>query len=75
VTVVEDKVRGIIAGILGVDPETLPLQADIRTVATWDSMAQIRIIAELESVFDCFIPIESVPALRRVSDFVGVISR
>lgn len=70
----EEKVCGIIAGILGVDPATLSPQADIRTVAAWDSLAQIRIIAELESVFDCFIPIESAPALHRVSDFVGVIS-
>ena len=70
----EDKVHGIIVSILGVDSETLSPQADIRTVATWDSLAQIRIIAELESVFDCFIPIEIAPSLRSVSDFVGVIS-
>jgi acyl carrier protein len=70
----EDKVRGIIAGILGMNPETLSLQADIRTAAAWDSLAQIRIIAELESVFDCFIPIESVPTLNSISDFIRVIS-
>ena len=70
----EERVREIIADILGIDAGELVLSTDITSIESWDSMAQVRIIAELEDYFTCSIPIESIKLLRKVEDFVNMVS-
>ena len=70
----EDQVRKIIAGILVIDVAGLTLATNITAIESWDSMAQVRIVAELEDAFSCSIPIERINSLRKVGDFVSVIS-
>jgi acyl carrier protein len=69
----ENKVRHIIADILNLNPDELRSDSDITSFVNWDSLAQVRIIAELEYMFECSIPIEKVPLLKTVGDFVNVI--
>jgi len=70
----EERVREIIADILGIDTGGLAVSTDIRSIESWDSMVQVRIIAELEDVFSCSIPIERIKSLKKVEDFVNIIS-
>jgi acyl carrier protein len=69
-----DAVREIIAGILEVGAEEMTASVAINEFESWDSMAQIRIIAELEGVFGCFIPIEKALTLTKIEDFIDAVS-
>lgn len=69
-----DTIRQIIAEALDVSPERLAADTDISTLESWDSLRQVLIIAEIEDQLHASVPIEKVATLRRVQDFVDVIS-
>jgi acyl carrier protein len=71
----EERARGIIAEILGVDIGLLAVSDDITSMDAWNSLAQVRIIAELEYAFDRSIPIEKIGSLKKLGDFVDALSR
>jgi acyl carrier protein len=66
---VNEKIAAIIAEILETDVGKLTSDTNITALENWDSLAQVRIIAELESAFDCSIPIEKVKVLKTVKCF------
>jgi acyl carrier protein len=68
-----ERARKIIADILSIDVSSLSDSSDITSFESWDSMAQVRIIAELEDALECSIPIEKIKLLKKVEDFLNVI--
>ena len=67
------RARQIIADILGVEVSTLLDSSDITSFESWDSMAQVRIVAELEDALECSIPIEMIKLLKKIEDFLNII--
>jgi acyl carrier protein len=70
-----EKITAIIAEILETDVNELAPETIITILENWDSLAQVRIIAELESAFDCSIPIEKIRDLKTVNDFAAALNR
>jgi acyl carrier protein len=69
----DEKIAAIIAEILETDVGELTSETNISALENWDSLAQVRIIAELESAFDCSIPIEKVKDLKTVKSFAEAV--
>lgn len=69
-----EKVIKIIAEALEVEESSITLETDIQLLKNWDSLAQVQIIAEIESLCDVSIPIERATSMRTVREFVDVVS-
>lgn len=65
----ENKIYQVIADILEVDVANITKEMCMENVEEWDSIAHIRIIAELEEVLGMQIPFEKVLEIKRVGDF------
>jgi acyl carrier protein len=66
----EKKLIALVAATLGVDPSTLTLDTMADAVEKWDSVAQINIVSEIEEQFGVSIPIEIIPELHAIRDFL-----
>lgn len=65
----EDKFLEIVAGVLRVNKEDLNMGLKKEDLPSWDSLAHIALVAELEEELDLEIPIEEVPDIKGLSDF------
>ena len=66
------------ASILGVPPESLTPETAYGELPAWDSVMHLRLVMETEAHYGSSIPLEAVPALRRLADFapyIGTVSR
>jgi acyl carrier protein len=52
----EDRVRNVLAAVLGVDPAQINEETSAQTIAAWDSLAQIKLIVALEDEFAIQLP-------------------
>lgn len=66
---------GIVGDILGVDPRILNLGLSKEKLESWDSLAQVQIIAEIEEEFAVSIPIEEVSQINTLGDFYSYIRK
>ena len=66
----EEKLIALVAATLGVDPSTLTLDTKAEAIEKWDSVAQINIVSEIEEQFRVSIPIEIMPELHAIRDFL-----
>lgn len=69
----EDKLFGIIADILEIDKMRLSKETKIEDIPEWDSLAHIRIIAEIEEEFNIQIPLNKVMDIATIADLIGCI--
>lgn len=65
----------IIAEVLDVDPSLVTDSSTRETLSSWDSLAHLQIIAELEAEFGIKIPFEDVAGIRTVGDFARYIEK
>lgn len=57
------------ASLFGVSREEISLETQYGSLPQWDSMMQIRMIAEIEDVYGVIIPMEDVADIRTLADF------
>ena len=65
----EDKFLEIVENVLRVKKEKLNMDMTRKDLETWDSLAHIALIAELEEELGVEIPIEEVPNIKALKDF------
>ena len=63
------------ASVLGVPPEKLSPETACCDIPEWDSVMHLRLVMEAEARYGVSIPLETIPNLRTLADFVQVISR
>ena len=60
------------AGVMKVSPESLSLDTEYGSVPEWDSVNHLRLVMEAEKRFGVRYPLERIPAMRRLSDFLAL---
>lgn len=66
----EQKLIATISSVLRVPPTTLTLESGPGDLETWDSLAQINIVSEIEAEYGVTIPIEDVTEIHHIRDFL-----
>ena len=61
------------ASILGVPPDRLSPETACGDIPEWDSVMHLRLVMEAEARYGVSIPLETIPNLRTLADFVRVI--
>ena len=61
------------ASVLGVAPERLSLETACGDIPEWDSVMHLRLVMEAEARYGVSIPLETIPNLRTLADFVRAI--
>ena len=65
----ENKFLDIVASILRVNREEINMDLKKDDLQSWDSLAHIALVAELEEELNIEIPIEDVPNINSLCDF------
>lgn len=58
------------AELIGVSRESVDGETAMGTVPAWDSVMHLRLVMEAEKRFCCSYPLETIPSLRKIADFV-----
>jgi acyl carrier protein len=69
-----DRVRAVIAEVLGMDAEQLPEEPSAGSLEAWDSLHHMELMVVLEERFGVEVPPEMLPelvSLSRISDFLS----
>lgn len=61
------------ASVLGVPPETLTPGTACGDIPEWDSVMHLRLVMEAEAHYGVSIPLETIPSLHALADFIRVI--
>lgn len=59
------------ARIFGVKREELTDSTEYESIPGWDSVNHLRLVMETESSFGVRYPLEKIPSMRRLSDFLA----
>ena len=70
-----DRLIAIVAAVLRVPASQLTLETGPADVEAWDSLAQINLVSEIEAEFGVSIPIEHIPEIRHIRDFLRYIEK
>ena len=54
----ENKLKHVVASVLGVDPESIDENASVDTIATWDSLNHMKLVLALEEQFSVILQAE-----------------
>jgi acyl carrier protein len=69
----EDKIIKIVAEILEMDEKRISLETTQQEIEEWDSLAHIRMIAEIEEQLGVLVPIEKVAEIYTVKDLIQAV--
>ncbi len=58
------------ATIFKVDPSSLSLDTTVGSIPEWDSVNHLRLILEAEKRFGVYYPMERIPTLQSLADFL-----
>ena len=58
------------AGVMKVAPESLSLDTEYGSIPEWDSVNHLRLVMEAEKRFGTHYPLETIPGLRTIRDFL-----
>lgn len=64
-----------LAGVMDVDPATVNENTEYGTFEKWDSMMHMRLVMEVEEQYDTEIPIEEIPDIKKLGDFLKYIQQ
>ena len=70
---VTDDFIAFAASVLGVPPDSLSPETACGDIPEWDSVMHLRLVMEAEARYGVSIPLETIPNLRTLADFVRVI--
>lgn len=65
-----DEFFTIVSKVLKIDIDKIDLSASRDNLPQWDSLTHIKLLCELEEEFDIDIPIEEIPSIRKLEDFI-----
>jgi acyl carrier protein len=65
-----DKFFTIVSRVLKIDRNKIDLSASRDNLREWDSLTHIKLLCELEEEFGIDIPIEEIPSIRKLEDFL-----
>lgn len=63
----------LFSAVMKVPVDKLTTDTNRNDLETWDSLAHLRIVAEIEEIYDISIPFEDIPNLRTIGDFMKYI--
>ena len=69
-----DKLQPIFANILNLDAQSFNENVSMDNTAEWDSLANIRLILEVENVFDVKFSTANIENIRSVRDILNLLS-
>lgn len=69
----EKEFLNFIAGIFEVDPSSISLETAYGEIPEWDSLMQLRLVAEISDAYDVEIPIDEVGNIATLADFFAYI--
>lgn len=58
-----------VADIFDVDKNILSMETEYNSLPIWDSLMQLRLVAEISDKYDVDIPIDEVPNIKILADF------
>jgi acyl carrier protein len=58
-----------IADLMGVENDVINMNTEYASISEWDSLMQLRIVAELEETYNVVIPLDKIPEIKRLSQF------
>ena len=61
------------ASVLGVPPERLTPETACGDIPEWDSVMHLRLVMEAEARYGASIPLEKIPNLHKLADFIRAI--
>jgi acyl carrier protein len=65
-----DKFFTIVSRVLKIDSNKIDLSASRDSLREWDSLTHIKLLCEVEEEFGIDIPIEEIPSIRKLEDFL-----
>lgn len=68
-----EQLRDIIANILKVEPEAITPTSTSNDFETWDSLAQVVMISEIQEKMGVEIPFEKMQSISSVQDFIDCV--
>lgn len=68
-----EQVREIISNVLEVPVELITLESVKNDFERWDSLGQLNLVMEMESVFDISVPIEFIAQIDCVKAMMDVV--
>ena len=71
----QQKLIAVIVGVLNVDCGTLSADTTRESLSSWDSLAHLQIISEIEDTFSVMIPFEAVSKISSIRDFEAYLIR
>jgi acyl carrier protein len=71
----EDKLIAIVATALEIPASKITLDTGPDDLKKWDSIAHINIVSEVEAEFGVNIPIEKIPEIQTVRDFLPYLGK
>lgn len=66
----ENKLIEIASKVFGINKEDIFLESSNKDIKQWDSLAHLNLISEVEEQFGITIPLEEIPNIRKLSDFL-----
>ena len=72
---IDPRLAESIARVLRLDPARVTPDTSAQTTPSWDSVAHLSLILELEEVFDVRFPSEEIPLLNSATRLQQAISR
>ena len=70
-----EKFIEFLSEILNVDASILTKNTKYQSIPEWDSLMQIRIVAEIEERYNVDIPIDMIDSLLSINDFYEFINK
>jgi acyl carrier protein len=70
-----ERLIAIVARALRVPTSNLTQETGPGDLESWDSLAQINVVSEIEAEFGVLIPIEQVAEIRHIRDFLRYIEK
>ena len=64
-----DKFLSFVAELFEVPVETLSLDIEYQSIPQWDSLMQLRLVAEIEEQYNVEIPIDAISDMKNLHDF------
>ncbi len=71
----EERVREVLAAILGIDPASVGPETSPETVKNWDSLRHMRLVMALEESFGITIPDDDIVNMTSYTAAVATIQR
>ena len=70
-----DPLQGLLVDFFNLPPETSPSQITQQAIETWDSLAMVQLIAELQGAFAIEFDLNEIETLRSYEEISRALSR